>query len=124
MKTTASIIFGLLPIAAFAQTTAPDVPLGFTLENVIRIINQIIPIMPALAVLLFFWGIVKFIANAGDPEARKSGVHFMVWGMIALFVMVGFWGIIGYVQETLGISGTVTPGTAPTVPPPVPSVAP
>ena len=71
------------------------------------IVNTLIPIMMALAVLAFFWGLVKYIASAGDETAKESGKNLMIWGMIALFVMVALWGILGWVQSNLGLSGTV-----------------
>jgi hypothetical protein len=63
--------------------------------------------MMALAVLAFFWGLVKYIASASDEAAKESGKNLMIWGMIALFVMVALWGILGWVQSNLGLSGTV-----------------
>ncbi|KKU79315.1 MAG: hypothetical protein UY04_C0012G0027 [Parcubacteria group bacterium GW2011_GWA2_47_7] len=104
------IIGGLLmsPVMAFAQT-----PLENTVNAVQNIIDLLIPLLLALAVLLFFWGLVKYIANASDEAAKESGKTLMSWGMIAIFVMVAFWGIIGYVQESTGLSGSVTVVNAP-----------
>lgn len=117
-----SLIFGIFllsPMFAFAQSGGTT-PVSVSLVQVFAVINQIIPMLLALAVLVFLWGIVKFIANAGDPEARGAGVRHMVGGMIGLFVMVAFWGIIGYVQESLHLTG----GTVTTTPPPVVDVLP
>jgi len=104
------IIGGLLmsPVMALAQT-----PLENTVNAVQNIIDLLIPLLLALAVLLFFWGLVKYIANASDEAAKESGKTLMIWGMIAIFVMVAFWGIIGYVQESTGLSGSVTVVNAP-----------
>ena len=104
------IIGGLLmsPVMALAQT-----PLENTVNAVQNIIDLLIPLLLALAVLLFFWGLVKYIANASDEAAKESGKTLMIWGMIAIFVMVAFWGIIGYVQESTGLSGSVTVVKAP-----------
>ena len=74
-----------------------------------------VPLLLAVAIVLFFWGLVKFIANASDEAARESGKNLMIWGMIAIFVMVAFWSIIGYVQSSLGVSGNINTGSAPTV---------
>lgn len=107
------------PVIAFAQTSVSG-PVSGTLVQVLAVVNTLIPILLALAVLVFFWGIVKFIANASDPEARAGGLRHIIGGMIGLFVMVAFWGIIGYVQQSLGL----TPGTVTTSPPPVVEVIP
>lgn len=90
------------PMFAFAQT-----PLEDTLGTFSDIIDFLIPVMLSLAVLVFFWGLVKYIANASDEAAKESGKTLMIWGMVAMFVMVAFWGIIGYVQQSLGLSEEV-----------------
>lgn len=90
-------------------------PLATTITTISSIVTTLIPLLLSIAVLLFFWGLVKYIANASDEAAKESGKTLMIWGMIALFVMVAFWGIIGYVQQSFGITGTVTVSTPPTV---------
>jgi uncharacterized membrane protein YidH (DUF202 family) len=121
MKYIYPAIFLMYPLAVFAQS-APAGPIGTTLQQIFSIVTQLVPLLMALAVLMFFWGIVKFIAGIGNEETREGGKRLMVWGMIALFVMVGFWSIIGYVQESLGLYGTVTGGVAPSLSNPIPSV--
>lgn len=112
LKKPVLILMLLVPIFASAQ--APG-PFGTMLSTVQSIIAFLIPLLISIAVLVFFWGLVKYIANASDESAKESGKSLMVWGMIALFVMVSFWGIIGYVQSSFGISGAVTFTPAPTV---------
>jgi hypothetical protein len=100
------------PMIALAQVSGP---FGNFLLQLQDILDFLIPLMLSLAVLVFLWGLVKFIANADDEGAKESGKNLMVWGMIALFVMVSFWGIIGFVQESLGITGMITSTPAPVV---------
>ena len=102
------------PMFAFAQSTVTG-PLGSTLTTFSNIVNFLIPVMLALAVLVFFWGLVKYIASASDEAAKESGKTLMIWGMIALFVMVAFWGIIGYFSTSLGLSGTISQVAPPSV---------
>ncbi|KKU78915.1 MAG: hypothetical protein UY04_C0023G0014 [Parcubacteria group bacterium GW2011_GWA2_47_7] len=112
----------LAPLVVSAQSSSP---ISNTIVLIGDIAGQLIPLMMALAVLMFFWGILKFIANIGDEDARKAGKSMMVWGMIALFVMVSFWGIIGYVQESLGLQGVpVVTSEAPTFSNPTPGSTP
>lgn len=75
----------------------------------------VIPILFALAIIYFFWGLVKYIKSAGDPKAASEGKSIMIWGIIALVVMVSVYGLIAWIQEAFGISGGATP-TLPTVP--------
>ena len=92
-----AVVLAGLPFFAHAGTVF-DV-----LNLLINIVTSIIPILLSLAVLVFMWGIVKFIAQAGDEKAVAEGKQLMIWGMIALFVMVAFWGIVGYLQSSLGL---------------------
>jgi hypothetical protein len=52
-----------------------------------RIINQLTIIVGGIALLIFFFGLMKFIFKANDPKAHEEGKNIMVWGIIALFVM-------------------------------------
>lgn len=93
-----------LPTMAFAALTA----LNNLAIGIGTVVTTLIPIVMGLAVLVFFWGLVKYIANADDEGAKESGKNLMIWGMVALFVMVALWGILGFVQTELGINGTIT----------------
>ena len=107
------IIIGALLIAptfTFAQSLSGIDTLA---KGIGTIVNTLIPVMMALAVLAFFWGLVKYIASASDEAAKEGGKTLMIWGMIALFVMVALWGILGYVQTQLGVTGTVITSTPP-----------
>ena len=65
-------------------------------------VNRATPILAGLALLVFFWGMVKFIFNAGDEEKRKQGKMVMGWGIIALFVVVSIWGIVRFISYSVG----------------------
>lgn len=69
----------------------------------IDIIDIATVLVSSLALLVFLWGLVKFISQAGDPEAVKSGKSIMIWGVVALFVMVSIWGIVNFIQVALDL---------------------
>lgn len=77
------------------------------------LITTLIPIVMGLAVLVFFWGLVKYISSTSDEASKLDGKNLMIWGMIALFVMVALWGILGWFQEQLGLTGAITTTTPP-----------
>ena len=108
MKKTLIGLMLMSPVVALAQT-----PLENTITWLKTVIDMLIPLLLALAVLVFFWGLVKYLMHADDEAAKESGKTLMIWGMIALFVMVAFWAIIGFVAESIGISGAIDPGSAP-----------
>jgi len=100
------VLAGLLmmPLLASAQT------LGSILGIVSGLINTAIPLVLALAVLYFFWGLAQYILAA--DEKKEEGRSIMIYGIIALFVMVSVWGLIGLLQNTFGIKNTtpIIPG--------------
>ena len=98
-----ALTFLLTPFIAFAQAGTVQQLIGI----VGGIIASIIPIVIALALLFFFWGLAKFILHADDENERAKGKNIMVWGIVALFVIVTVWGIIAVLQNTfIGPGGT------------------
>jgi len=86
-----------LPVVASAQTLAP---IRTFVTEAGRIIALAIPILIALAMIVFFWGLVKYIWGGGDKETGKS---IMIAGLASLFVMVSVWGIILLAGQALNI---------------------
>ncbi|MBX4192080.1 hypothetical protein KW798_01190 [Candidatus Parcubacteria bacterium] len=86
-----------LPLVAAAQniTTA--------LLRINDIVNILIPLMIALALVAFFWGLVKYIWSSG--EGHEQGKNVMIAGLVALFLMVSVFGIIRLVGDTFGVNG-------------------
>lgn len=70
------------------------------------ILVAIIPIIFALALMFFLWGVMKFI-RASDSVKREEGRKFIIAGLIGLFVMTSLWGIISIVSKTLGTGSAV-----------------
>ncbi len=111
-KVIASLIFFATPFVIFAQT--PTLVNTTTLaEDIGYLINILIPIVSALALLYFFWGLAKFILAQGNEDKKSEGRSVMTWGILALFVMVSIWGIINFFASDLGLVNN-TP-SAPTI---------
>lgn len=105
MKKLTFIISALFaaPFVASAQSLI-GAPIFDTLNNFQRLINTLLPIVVALALLYFFWGLAKFILNSGDEEEQKKGKSIMIWGVVAFFVMSAVWGIVGFVSRATGLN--------------------
>lgn len=90
----------LLPSVTFAQQ------LG-NLENLLRAIGRLVnlatPIVVGLALLAFFWGLVKYIFSAGEDDAKKEGIRLMIGGIVAIFVIVSIVGIVRFIGNSLNI---------------------
>lgn len=66
--------------------------------------DSIIPLIFALATVMFIWGVVKFfIINADEEAKREQGKQYMIWGIIALAVMLSVWGLVGVLKNTFHI---------------------
>jgi hypothetical protein len=69
-----------------------------------NLINFALPIVVALALLYFFWGLAQYVLNASNEEKKGKGKEIMIWGIIALFVMVSVWGIVNVVKSTFQLN--------------------
>lgn len=70
---------------------------------VTQIINPLILLMSAGALLLFVWGLFEFIRNAGDEGAREQGRHAIMWGLIGLVIIFGAYGVINIALGTFNL---------------------
>lgn len=77
------------------------------------IVQALIPIVIGLGVLVFLWGVLKYVLNSSDA-GKAEGRTFMLWGIIALFVMVSVWGLVNILRDSLELNPN-TP-TAPAIP--------
>ncbi|MCH8050328.1 hypothetical protein IIB51_02945 [Patescibacteria group bacterium] len=75
------------------------------LEQLTGIFGNVIPLIIALAILAFFWGLAKLVLHAGNEDKRSEGKRIMIWGIIALFVILSLWGIIALISQTFFGSG-------------------
>lgn len=103
-----SVLF-FLPMVAFAQSNIVNL-----LYLLMQIANLIIPLLIAVALIVFFWGLIKYIQGAGG-EKGASGRNIMIAGIVGLFLMVSIWGIIRLIGNTVGIQPGGQQFVAPTV---------
>ena len=94
-----------LPFVAFAQE---DIPTLITTLG--GLLNAVVPLIIGLAVIYFLWGVVQFVMNASDEDAKKKSRDTMIWGIIAIFIATSFWGILGILQGTFSASTTQPTG--------------
>ena len=103
----------VLPAVAFAQTLVGTTNATSLFTNIKSILNAVIPIIIALAVVYILWGIVQAYIK-GDEESRKAGHLKILYGIIGLFIMLSIWGLVNILVNTAGLSNTV-PTTIPSV---------
>ena len=64
--------------------------------------REVIALLVSLSVVVFLWGVFKFVANAGDEKEVENGKRFMLWGVIALFVMLCVWAFVAIIASIFG----------------------
>lgn len=92
------VLYVLLPQVSFAAFNK----VKGLLRDFKSVLDLLIPITFALALLFFFYGLADFIRTASE-KTKEEGKNRMKWGIIALFVMISIWGIIKYIGDSVGI---------------------
>lgn len=81
----------------------------------IDLIRTALPVVTGFALVVFFWGLAKFIFRlGGDENAVKEGKNLMVWGLIAFFVLLSLMGILAFIYRDFGFTRPFGPPLLPT----------
>ncbi|HET9641660.1 MAG TPA: hypothetical protein VFP46_02330 [Candidatus Paceibacterota bacterium] len=74
--------------------------------KVIGTVNSIvIPVIFALSLLVFVWGVTKyFFLHGGNEEERLAGRQFIFWGILGMVLMFSVWGVVNMLLSTLRLS--------------------
>ncbi len=91
----------LIPVAALAQFGGIDDFIG----NIAKFINDVlVPVVFALAFLMFLWGVFKFFFwGGGDATKRAEGQQLMLWAVIGFLLMVSIWGVVNLLSKGFGL---------------------
>ena len=117
-------VLGLSPVIAFAQNvTTSNVTtgcnstvqsIGDILCKISQILGAVIPVLIALGVVYFVWGVVQYVISS-DEEAKTAGRNRIIFGIIGLAVIIGMWGLVNVLTHTFGLTNSSNI-TLPTVP--------
>lgn len=66
----------------------------------------LIPLLFSIAILVFVYGIVKFVGSEESAE-KEGGREFMMWGIIGIAVMFSIWGIVKILGTTFGVTNII-----------------
>ncbi len=101
----------LLPAMAFAQngstvntgsnSSSGYSTIGALIGGLQGIVNSLVPLILSIAVILFLWGLLKYVTASGDEDKRTEGRNQMIWGIVILFVMVSVWGLVKILVTTV-----------------------
>jgi uncharacterized membrane protein YidH (DUF202 family) len=69
------------------------------------IINPLIGLLFALAVVYFLYGVLEFLMNQENEEKKTAGKSHMLWGVIGITIMLGVFTLMNLVLATFNIKG-------------------
>jgi len=95
-----------LPMLAFADGPSPDTNFGWFgsfFGGATSFINgKLLPLVFALAVVVFFWGIFTyFVLGGADETKREEGRKLMLYAVAGFVLMVTIFGIVSLVKDAL-----------------------
>lgn len=101
------------PLLAFAQTGINPTYLQGYSKSIVGVINSLlVPVLIAIAFIVFLYGVYKyFILGAGDEAERATGRQFTLWGIIGFVVILSVWALVYVVMTTFGLSIMAAPPT-------------
>lgn len=81
----------------------------YIVNNFIQAISYIIPVLAALGLIYFLYGLVLFLNASGDESKRTDGKKYIIYGVVGLFVLFAFWGLVEIVSITFFEQGVLVP---------------
>ncbi len=102
----ANLTFAMAQVTAGTQvsgTTANGTGLLSLLALAQTILNRLVPFAIGVAVVAFFWFLIKVIIDKEGGETKKNAVQGITYSLVAIFLMVAIWGVIGLLANMLGV---------------------
>jgi len=84
-------------------------------KGIINLINNVlVPVLMAIAFIVFLWGVFKYFIYGADSETeRATGKQFVLWGVIGFVIILAVWGLVRILASVFSLS---LGGSAPTPP--------
>ncbi len=109
--TTVSAFLLGLPSLMFAQNGGSGANSGLnpgqfaeTAGTITQYINIAIGLIIGIAVLVFIFGLIKYVTAGGDPEQLKAARNTIIMGIVVIAVMITVWGLIKFVVSVSGLN--------------------
>jgi hypothetical protein len=85
--------------------STPVTSLGSLMVKIRDMLESIIPVIVALGMVYFVWGVVQFVI-ADSEEAKGKGKDRIIYGLIGFAIIAGLWGLVNIVVRTFGFSNS------------------
>ena len=67
----------------------------------VEIINPIVGLLFAIALVYFLWGVFEFLQGPSNEDKLKAARNKMLYGILGLFLMVSAVGVVNLICNTL-----------------------
>src|SRR5262249_43382447 len=68
------------------------------------LINYAIGILIGVAIIAFFYGMIKYLFGAtGDATQKGKAAKLMIYGILSIAVMLSVYGLVRLLQNTFGV---------------------
>jgi len=109
-KIITALIISVTPVLVSAQSIGISINIGSSKPSdvnellwiFVSILSRLVPILIALAVLLFIWGVLRYVIST-DPNSKKDAGKLIGYGIVSIFVMVSVWGLVNLIGNSLQI---------------------
>ena len=109
MKTGLKILpfTALTPMLALAQGEMTE--LQMFISNIATFMNEtLVPLIFALAFLVFLWGMFKtFILGGSDEGKQAEGKQIIMYAIVGFVIMISFWGIVNLLVASFDLGGQI-----------------
>ena len=103
-----------LPLVSLAEGTPVTTVSGVGILIISTINNVLVPVLFAVAFIVFLWGAFDvFIIGSSSEEVKEKGKNLMLWGLIGFFVMVSIWGLVNILTGSANLGNTTGPTNVP-----------
>lgn len=87
----------IIPLLASAQVFTDFRSVVF---YTVLLLNQVIKVVIGIGVLVFIYGVLKYVGAGDDAEKVKQGRNFIIYGIVGIFVMLSVWGLVFIITNT------------------------
>lgn len=116
-SSTLALLTTFSPMVVFAAPSNFGEVGGFVATIMAFINSTLIPLVFALALLMFIWGMFQFFIMGGSDEgSQEKGKSLMLYAIAGFVLMVSIWGIVNMLANGLGFSGNESLQHIPNVP--------
>ena len=81
------------------------------IQGLIGLMNMLVSVLAALALVVFFIGLVRYIKDSAGTHGHEEGRERIVWSLIALFILFSIWGILALMSVTFFGSSNLNGGS-------------